>query len=276
MILHPNVERLALLGWRLHPASQFGRAACIKQAADHATCDRDQLARWTIEFPGCNWCVVMEGSGIWALDVDVPSPDHSADGIKALAELVAAHGPLPPRPTTRSGGGGLCLFFSHHHCEKIIGATGTPARGLDPRRGRLSVTVPPSIHIRTHKPYRWIAPPWEITPPSAPPWLLQLVAPPAEPPLPTQPCVAHSGLPGRAYAIGALRRSVEQVATAQQGQRNDTLNRCAWSMSRFIAGGLLSAAEIAAALAHAGLVAGLHRLEVERTLASGLKAGVRR
>lgn len=276
MTLHPDVERLALLGWRLHPASQFSRAACIKQAADQATCDRDQLARWTVAFRGCNWRVVMEGSGIWAMDVDVPSPDHSADGIEALADLVAAHGPLPPGPATRSGGGGRCLFFSHYHGEKIVGATGTPAPGLDPRRGRLSVTVPPSIHIRTHKPYRWITPPREITPPSAPPWLLQLVAPPAEPPLPTQPCVAHSGLPGRAYAIGALRRAVEQVATAPQGQRNDTLNRCVWSVSRFISVGLLQPTEIAEALAHAARVAGLHRLEVERTLASGLKAGVRR
>jgi hypothetical protein len=276
MTLHPDVERLALLCWRLHPASQFSPAACIKQAADQATFDRDQLVRWTMEFPGCNWRVVMEGSGIWALDVDVPGLNHSADGIRALADLVAAHGPLPPRPTTRSGGGGLCLFFSHHHGEKIIGATGTPAPGLDPRRGRLSVTVPPSIHLTTRKPYRWITPPWETIPPLAPPWLLQLVAPPAEPPLPAQPRIAHGGQPGRAYAIGALRRAVEQVGTAPQGQRNDTLNKAVWSVSRFIADGLLSPAEVAEALAHAGNVAGLHRLEIQATLTSALAAGARR
>jgi hypothetical protein len=207
--------------------------------------------------------------------VDVPSQDHTANGMKALADLVAANGPLPPRPTTRSGGGGLCLFFSHHHGEKIVGATGRPAPGLDPRRGRLSVTVPPSIHVTTRKPYRWITPPWAIVPPPAPPWLLRLVAPPSESPLPAQPRTVLSGQPGRAYAVGALRRAIEQVATAQQGQRNDTLNRCVWSMSRFIAHGLLEPSEIADALAHAGRVAGLDRLEVERTLTSGLRAGVR-
>jgi hypothetical protein len=273
--LHPDVERLALLGWRLHPASQYSRAACIQHAAELATHDLDQLEHWSREFQGCNWRVVMEGSRIWALDVDVPSADHDADGIRELAELVAVHGPIPPRPTTRTGGGGCALFFRHDG-EPIAGKTGTPAPGLDPRRGRLTVTVPPSIHITTRKPYGWITPPWETTPPPAPAWLLHLVAPPPEPPPPAQPRMAHSGQPGRAYAIGALRRAVEQVALAPQGQRNDILNRAVWSVSRFIADGLLQPSEIAEALAHAGRVAGLHRLEVERTLASGLRAGARR
>ena len=181
MNLHPAIERLGLLGWRLYPVSQFNRAACIKQAADLATHDLDQLARWSNEFPRCGWSVVMQGSGIWALDVDVPSEDHAADGMKALADLMAEHGALPPCPTTRSGGGGSALFFWHGG-EPISGKTGTPSPGLDPRRGRLAVTVPPSIHHRTRRPYRWIVPPWELSPPPAPTWLLRLVAPPPRSP----------------------------------------------------------------------------------------------
>jgi hypothetical protein len=164
MTLQPDIERLALLGWRLHPSSRYSRAACIKSATDIATCDLEQLERWSTEFPGCNWRVVMDGSGIWALDVDAPGPDHAADGIKVLAELVALHGPMPPRPSTRSGGGGFALFFLHRG-EPIAGGTGTPAPGLDPRRGRQTVTVPPSIHHRSRHPYPWIVPPWEVPPP---------------------------------------------------------------------------------------------------------------
>ena len=145
MDLHPDVERLALLGWRLHPASRYSRAACIKNAADLATRDLAQLARWSREFPDCCWRVVMEGSGIWALDVDVPGEDHKADGVAALVSLVAMHGPIPPRPTTRSGGGGCALFFRHSG-EPISGKTGTPVAGLDPRRGRLAIALPPSVH----------------------------------------------------------------------------------------------------------------------------------
>jgi len=215
MSLHPDVERLALLGWRLCPASQYSRATCIKQAAEHATHDLEQLERWTHEFPRCGWRVIMEGSGIWALDVDVPSEDHAADGVKALSDLVAMHGPLPRRPATRSGGGGCALFFRHDG-EPIAGATGTPAPGLDPRRGRLSVTVPPSIHPRTQLPYRWLLAPWEIAPPPAPAWLLRLVAPPPAPTMPHRPPrLQDSGEKPRRYAVAALRHAVERVATAQ-------------------------------------------------------------
>jgi Bifunctional DNA primase/polymerase, N-terminal len=274
MSLHSDIERLALLGWRLHPSSQYSRAACIKGAAEAATHDLEQLARWSAEFRGCNWRVVMEGSGIWALDVDAPGPDHAADGIKALAELVAEHGPIPPRPATRSGGGGLALFFLHRG-EPIAGATGTPAPGIDPRRGRQTVTVPPSTHHRTRRSYRWITPPWELVPPPAPAWLLRLLTPPRESDPPAPRRLAHGDNRGRPYAIGALRRAVEQVATAPGGSRNDTLNKAAHSVARFVTEGLLQPSEIAEALAHAARVAGLDRMETARTLASALGSRVR-
>ena len=267
----PEIERLALLGWRLHPASRFSRAAAIKGAAEAATHDLDCLERWAAEFPGCNWRVVMGGSKVWGLDVDAPSPDHAADGIAALAGLVATHGPLPPRPMIRTGGGGYALFFRDGG-EPISGRTGTPAPGLDPRRGRLTVTVPPSIHHRTRARYRWITAPWEIAPPPAPAWLLRAVAPP--PPVPI-PHPSRMPAKGRPYAVGALRRAVAEVATAFPGTRNDVLNRAAWSLSRLIADGSLAPSEIAEALAHAGRVAGMDHHEVARTIASALTAGGR-
>lgn len=272
--LPSDVEPLALLGWRLHPSFR-SRAACIKGAAEAATRDLDQPARWGREFPGCNWRVVMEGSAIWALDVDAPGPDHAADGIAALAALVKMNGPIPERPMTRSGGGGLALFFRHDG-ESIVGRTGTPAPGLDPRRGRLTVTVPPSIHHRTRQAYRWITAPWELPPPSAPDWLPRLLAPPPEPPMAVPRHLAPGDEVGRSYAIGALRRAVEQVATAPGGTRNDTLNRAAYSVARFAAAGLLQPAEIAEALAHGARAAGLDQREVVRTLASALASGVGR
>ena len=151
--LPTDIERLALLRWRLYPASRRSKAACIKDPGASATFDLDKLQAWTREFPDCNWRMVCEGSGVWALDVDVPSEDHAADGVAALADLVKRHGPIPTRPMTRSGGGGLALFFRHRG-EPIHGATGWPVPGIDPRRGKLSVTVPPSIHVRTRRPYR--------------------------------------------------------------------------------------------------------------------------
>jgi hypothetical protein len=276
MTLHPDVARLALLGWRVHPASQYSRAACITNAADLATHDLDKLAHWSREYPGCGWRVVMQGSGIWALDVDVPSADHAADGMSGLAMLAATHGPIPPRPSTRSGGGGCALFFQHRG-ELISGKTGTPSPGLDPRRGRLAVAVPPSIHPRTRRPYRWIVPPWDLAPPPAPAWLLRLVAPLPEPAMPNEPPrLRDTGEKARRYAVAALRRAADRVATTSRGSRNDTLNAETFGLTRFMAEGSLDASQIATMMAYAGRQAGLLPHEVKATLVSALAAGTRR
>lgn len=141
MRLHPDIERVALLGWHLYPTSMRTKAACLRGATDAATCDLDQIERWSREFPGCNWRVVFGPSGLWGLDCDVP-PGHAHDGIANLNALVKLHGPLPARPQARSGGGGLALFFRNDG-EPIIGEAGHPALGIDPRRGRQSQTIPP-------------------------------------------------------------------------------------------------------------------------------------
>lgn len=270
MTINSDVERLALLGWRLHPVSRSSRAACFKGANAAASYDLDMLERWSDQYPGCNWAAIMEGSGIWGLDLDVPGGNHAHDGVAAFAALVAVHGPVPPRPMIRTGGsGGLALLFRHQG-EPIIGATGSPAPGIDPRRGRQAIAVPPSIHHRTGLPYTWIAPPWEIAPPIAPAWLLRLVTPPPEPPLRAPRPLDASQRP---YAVGALRKAVERVASAVPGQRNDTLNREAWSVARFV--GVLQPSEIAEALSHAGRVAGLDQREVSRTIMSAMSAGAK-
>ena len=43
------------------------------------------------------------------------------------------------------------------------------------------MTVPPSIHVRTRRPYRWAVAPWDVSLPDAPAWLLKAVAPPPPP-----------------------------------------------------------------------------------------------
>jgi hypothetical protein len=270
--LPEEIERLALLGWRLYPCSSRDKRGCIKGGTDAATCDLDQLAAWSRAFPDCNWRVVMEGSALWALDVDAPGPDHAADGISAMAALVRQHGHLPPQPRTRSGGGGAALFFRHDG-EPIAGKTGTPAPGLDPRRGRLSVTIPPSVHVTTGRPYRWLVAPWDVAPPPAPAWLLRLMAP-APQPVPVRRPFVIGADPDKArrYAAAALRNATARVASAGSGTRNDMLNSQCYAMARFIAEGSLSGIEVAQAMAAAALQVGLDAREAAATIASALRA----
>jgi hypothetical protein len=266
-----EIERLALLGWAVFPASQYSRASCFRGAHDAATSDLDTIARWCRDYPGCNWRVAFGLSGLWGLDIDAAGHDHAADGIGAMRGLTARYGALPPCPTTRSGGGGFACFFAWNG-EPIIGRTGVPAPGIDPRRGRLSVTVPPSLHHRTGLPYRWIVPPWEVSPPSAPQWLLRLVRPLEPAPLAERNPLPQTGDDLRRYAIGALKSAAETVAAAPQGCRNHTLNAETWSVARFIGLGALTADEIAGALAQAAVGAGMNRREIARTLESALRA----
>ena len=273
--LHPAIERLALLGWRLHPTSCRTRAACFADAATLATSDPDQLARWSCQYPGCGWRVVMEGSGIWALDIDVPGSRHSHDGVSALRELVVAHGPLPPRPTTRSGGGGLALFFSYRG-EPIIGRSGHPALGIDPRRGRQSLTIPPSSHPDTGLPYRWVVAPWDLAPPPAPCLAARPCCASAGAPAPrtttavcrcrrSPPTLRPGGAaarrrPHRDRAAGAAQRHLERRDVQPDAVRRGGRAGCHGSRYR---DGLCCPAS------------GLPSLEIKATLTSALAAGLR-
>jgi hypothetical protein len=107
-----DIERVARLGWHVFPASRHSRAAAFKGAQEQATTDLDVIAKWTREFPGSNWRLVVGKSGLWGLDIDSPRT-HAHDGVSAMASLTAVHGALPPGPVTRTGGGGYAVLFRH-------------------------------------------------------------------------------------------------------------------------------------------------------------------
>src|SRR5690348_7022579 len=104
MILPQDILRLALLGWRLYPSTR-SRKAMFSGYIQAATSDLATLEAWAWQYRGCNWAVIPQGSGVWALDVDIPSPSHAADGVAALQALCAENGSLPRCPHGRSGGG---------------------------------------------------------------------------------------------------------------------------------------------------------------------------
>lgn len=265
MSLHPDIERCALLGWRMYPYSRVSKAGCITNGTDLATHNLDQLEQWSAQFPRCNWRVVMDGSGIWALDCDTP-PLHKHDGVGNFAKLVREHEPLPPRPTARSGGGGIILFWRHTD-EQIIGDGNHPVDGVDPRRGRQSQTIPPSTHVETRQPYRWVIAPWEVAPPPTPAWLLAKLKPP--------PAPVYRPVESNEDGYRRLMRAASRISVAQAGDRNGTLNKQAFGIGILIREGKLGAQEASDTLYSAALSAGLSHSEIKATLKSGLEAGMR-
>ncbi|TPV99388.1 MAG: hypothetical protein USCAAHI_01173 [Beijerinckiaceae bacterium] len=78
----------------------------------------------------------------------------------------------------------------------------------------------------------------------------------------------------RKYALAALQAEASDVEVACQGERNNTLNRAAFSLGTLIPLGGISVSEVEAVLTSAALKAGLHPHEIATTLDSGLGAGM--
>lgn len=263
MKLHPDIERLALLGWRCVPATSR-KKGMFAGYLDAATHDLDQLAAWSAEYPHCCWKAVPGGSGVWFLDVDVPGREHASDGVAALRDLCALHGPLPPRPHGRSPSGGHLLVFRDAG-QPIAPGSARPAPGLDTLAGRCCPMVPPSR--RNGGAYRWVVAPWDLSPPVAPEWLLAAVAPP---PAPKR---THTEFPTQDRAVRALMRSFDAVRAAGPGTRNSALLRRATLLGGFVAAGAIGRAEAERELVTAGMIAGQTRAEATSTVRSGLRRG---
>lgn len=269
MTLHPDIERVALLGWCLAPMARRSRKGLWKGYIDDATHDLDTLERWQHGHPNCNWAVVPAKSGVWALDVDIAGPDHDNDGVAALRDLCALHGPLPDRPHGRSGGGGHLLVF--RSTGPITPGSGKPAPGLDACAKRSTFTISPSRHRRTGDAYRWVVAPWDVAPPPAPEWLARLLAPPPPPARPARPLV-----PTGDAAMRALMRSFDAAASAPAGQRNQALHKRAVLIGGFVGAGAMDRATAERELIAAGMRAGQSRSEATSTVRSGLNAGEQR
>jgi Bifunctional DNA primase/polymerase, N-terminal len=138
--------------------------------------------------------------------------------------------------------------------------------GVDFRGAGGYVAAPPSLHPSSER-YRWIIQD-ELGP--DPSWLIELIGPRRERTVNSSKDLTVSS----AYGQAALRRELERLAQAQNGTRNDQLNKAAFSLGQLIASGALEEDQTAAALIQAGQDLGLGLNECERTVASGLRAGM--
>jgi putative DNA primase/helicase len=76
------------------------------------------------------------------------------------------------------------------------------------------------------------------------------------------------------YGVQALHEECEALAQTGEGSRNTQLNRAAFRLGQLVAGNELARATVERALSEAAAQAGLPHREIERTLRSGLDAGM--
>lgn len=273
---HPDMSGVALAyaaaGVPVVPLfepSGVGRCACgavgCKRPGKHprnpgglsaATTDTDTIRAWWTRWPGAN---VGGLTGVLFDVCDVDGPD----GIAAVRPLLEAdHGRAP---LIRTGSGGWHLLYT---------PTGMGNRvrflpGVDWRGKAGYVVLPPSLHASGRR--------YELTRPGqlhdVPAALMAALTPSA----PTRRSVMPPPAGRRTgYGPAALAREADAVAAAAEGGRNHVLNRAAFSLGQLVATGHLSEAEVTDALVDAALGAGLDEAEATRTIASGLRAGLKR
>jgi Bifunctional DNA primase/polymerase, N-terminal len=236
----------------------------VRHGLHDATTHTGQLERWWSRWPQAN---VGLATGICfdALDIDGPA------GLAALGELQQAAGLRLRGPLVATGGGGW------HHWFTPTGLGNRPPHGLthvDWRGKGGCVLAPPSRHI-SGRPYRWLRGLDRMPLPEVPAVLRELLDPdrrlanPAGPVDPTRPPA-----PDHPYGRRVLAAELAALGRATPGQRNHTLNRCAFKVYRYVAGGLLDDQDVTAAFTQAALAIGLQAAEVARTLASSRTAGL--
>jgi hypothetical protein len=134
------------------------------------------------------------------------------------------------------------------------------------------VLAPPSRHASGGA-YRWLDDLDAASLPEVPAALRALLDP--DPPTTAPPTDAgRPPGPGHPYGRRVLADELAALGRATPGQRNRTLNRCAFKVYRYVGGGLLDEEDVMAAFTLAAVGIGLDPAEVGRTLASARTAGL--
>jgi putative DNA primase/helicase len=284
-------------GWRVIPVRWLapdGTCACPRGAdcaspAKHpvhddwpevSTCDPLEVANWWRPepsegiarewFPYANIGVVTgTKSNIFVLDVDT-----YAGGSQTLAAYERRNGDLPETRVHSTGRGGTHYIWQHpgfdvrNSSKKVLG------RGLDIRGENGFIVMPPSVSAGG--PYE-LNPAHDIDPAPAPEWFLGILRDYNK----GQNGSSISGSTpseatgaARRYAEAAVAAEAERMRDAQEGERNDTLNQCAFSLGTLGGAGLLSEEAAFAALREAALAAGLGETEIRGTFLSGWRSGL--
>ena len=266
--LNAALSYAAKMHWRIFPCKLDKTPYTVNGFKD-ATIDPEQIKAWWQEHPTASIGIACgPETGVWVLDVDVPNKikPNKPDGVQSLASLEEKHGKLPPTLVQKTGGGGYQHFWKWNGRE-IRNSSSEIAPGLDVRGNGGYVILPPSGHELGNK-YEWIN---KMQPAEAPGWLIDLIYKPT--PQDSRP-ISRSG--SSPYGEAALAKELINLSHAAENMnRNNTLNKAAYSLGQLVAGGELDQASTESALLGVAISKGLKEKEATKTIQSGMTAGMK-
>ena len=235
---------------------------------DEATTDRNALAEM---FRPENVNVgIRTGEISNLMVVDIDCHDGGANGHESIGAL-ARQGFLLPMGNAKHGigmvstpTGGLHLYYAIPSGVKIKNSSGEIAPGIDIRGEGGYVVAPPS---KTQKgEYKWKQYPVRLM--SAPEWLAEAAKQTPPPPRPEYRATKPTEEIPQVVAE-MLKDRLNRIASAINGQRNETLNRDAFYLAKFVGKGF-TLEELDNWLFDAAMTSGMPAYEARRTIDSAL------
>lgn len=206
---------------------------------------------------------IRTGNGLLVIDCDGDKPDN-----------------LPDTPTVQTGSGsGLHLYYRvpPGTTMRVGNTTKHIHPSTDTRGEGGQVVAPGSIHADTGALYEWVPglSPDEIELADLPQWVIDAINEPPKKKTTTSTTATTAAIEiadglNKAYLSKALQNGCANVANAPEGQRNETLNKEAYSLARLSE---LTDSDIWNALLPAAMQAGLAESESSATIKSGITAG---
>ncbi len=233
-----------------------------------ATTDESQIRAWWKMWPNAP-IGAPTGGGWFVVDLDGPEAEAW------LRDRVAEHGELPRTReiTTGRPEGGRHLWFLG---DGVRNSTSKVSPKVDTRGDGGYVILPPSLHESGRR-YRM-----SVDEPvaEAPAWLLEVArgatGKPKGKPTPNQGAPRSGGPAGsdiRKRLDGLVRLIEDRIAETPEGQRNDTLNREAFSFGQYLGHYGIDLGEYGQRLVNAGIRCGLSDREAESTVVRALAEG---
>jgi Bifunctional DNA primase/polymerase, N-terminal len=259
--------RYAERGWHVFPVKRRGKRPVIEHGFLEATTDRATISTWWASHPDANVGIrTGNASSLVVVDVD------GEVGMHSIKTLIAEHGCFPA-VWVRTGSGGWHAYFAHPGIE-VRNSTGKLGAGLDVRGDGGYVVAPPSVHPCGGT-YQWhTGLPEQFAP--LPGWVVDRLATPAAASA-SAPSTAFRDLAYglTAYTRAAIEGETRAVASAPEGQRNDTLYRAAFKLGTLVGASLVSRSTVEQLLDIAARTAQIPEVEAGRTIRSGLDGGER-